>query len=439
MFHSPAFDFSVWEMWGALSSGAKLIVVPHITTREPESFYQTLVKERVTVLNQTPSAFNQFARVDEHRREQLALRFVIFGGEALEFRNLRGWFERRGCREPELVNMYGITETTVHVTWRPIRPDDLQEHRKSEIGRQIEDLGLYLLDQGGELVPPGVPGEMYVGGGGVARGYLGKPDLTAERFLPDQHGRIGGRLYKSGDLARRTGEGEIQYLGRIDQQIKIRGFRIEPAEIESEVMKCGAVSDAKVLAAGDNPGSMRLVAFVVLSPGPDPNRVLEVSAIRDRLKERLPDFMLPAAIIQLDRMPLTSNGKVDITSLIRSEEEARTPQCGFLVPREGLEQAIAGIWRDILNVHEVSADANFFDIGGNSISMVHVRNKLGDLIAREITMVDMFTFTSIRSLADHLIEGDDSLLSIDMETDVEARTQSRRRRKQDRKSQRINI
>jgi amino acid adenylation domain-containing protein len=438
-FHSAAFDFSVWEMWGALCTGAKLIVVPYMTAREPELFYQTVLKERVTVLNQTPSAFNQFALVDEHRREHIALRLVIFGGEALEFRNLRAWIERRGCREPELINMYGITETTVHVTCRTVSADDLADNRRSEIGRQIEDLGLYLMGRGSDLVPPGVPGEIRVGGGGVARGYLGKPDLTAERFLPDQHGRMGGRLYRSGDLARRTGDGEIQYLGRIDQQVKIRGYRIEPAEIESEIMKCEGVSAARVIATDDNPGGKRLVAYVVVDAGPQAIGASEVPAIRDRLRARLPDYMLPAKVIKLDRMPLTANGKVDNSSLIRFEAQAPDLPGEFLAPSGGLEQVIASIWSDVLGVDDVSAEANFFDLGGNSILMVHVRNKLRHLVGREITMVDMFTFTSIRSLANHLLVGDDNLLEVHMENDVETRTQSRRRRTQDRKTQRVNI
>jgi amino acid adenylation domain-containing protein len=268
VFHSYAFDFSVWEIWGGLLYGGKVVVVPYWISRSPEAFYDLLCSEGVTVLNQTPSAFRQLTRIDEQadRRDDLKLRTVIFGGEALELQNLAGWIKRHGDEQPELINMYGITETTVHVTYRRIRREDVEASRGSMIGRPLADLRVYLLDERRELVPAGVAGEMYVGGGGVSRGYLNRADLTAERFVPDPLSmKPGAVLYKTGDLARHCGAGDLEYLGRLDQQIKIRGFRIELGEIESVLAKHPAIHEAIVTLREDQPGDKRLVAYFTQS------------------------------------------------------------------------------------------------------------------------------------------------------------------------------
>ncbi|HYG63124.1 MAG TPA: amino acid adenylation domain-containing protein, partial [Thermoanaerobaculia bacterium] len=270
MFHSFAFDFSVWEIWGALAYGGRLVIVPRETTLSPASFHELLATEGVTVLNQTPSAFRQLVQLDRaeaHRR--LDLRWVIFGGEALELSALAPWFARHGDETPRLINMYGITETTVHVTYRPISQGDLRTPGHSPVGAPIPDLSVHLLGPRGELVPVGVPGEIHVGGAGVARGYLGRPALTAERFVPDPlAGQPGARLYRSGDLARRRPDGDLEYLGRIDHQVKIRGFRIELGEIEAALARHSGVAATVVMArpgaSGAGTGAdRRLVAWVV--------------------------------------------------------------------------------------------------------------------------------------------------------------------------------
>ena len=263
MFHSYAFDFSVWEIWGALLYGGRVVVVPYLVSRSPEEFYRLLDQERVTVLNQTPSSFKQLIQAEESvGMRDLALRYVIFGGEALDMASLRPWYARHGDQKPLLVNMYGITETTVHVTYRPLSLNDTTGG--SVIGRPIPDLQLYILDQHRQPVPIGVPGEMYVGGAGVARGYLDRPELTAERFIPDPFSsQPSARLYKTGDLARFLANGDVEYLGRIDHQVKIRGFRIELGEIESVLAGHAAVRHSVVIAREDETGNKQLVAYIV--------------------------------------------------------------------------------------------------------------------------------------------------------------------------------
>ena len=269
LFHSFAFDFSVWEIWGALFYGGKLVVVPLQTARSPELFHELLVQRRVTVLNQTPSAFRQLIVADHEscHSDQLSLRYVVFGGEALEFKTLLPWIERHGDK-PALINMYGITETTVHVTYHKIDSSSVCEDAVSLVGVPIPDLQVYVLDRQRRLAPIGVPGEMYVGGHGVARGYLNRPELTEERFIPDPFSPDpNARLYKTGDLARVGSNGQLQYLGRIDHQVKIRGFRIELGEIETTLDSHPGVRQSVVMAREDLSGDKRLVAYVV----PDPN------------------------------------------------------------------------------------------------------------------------------------------------------------------------
>src|SRR5215213_6974498 len=272
LFHSYAFDFSVWELWGALLYGGRLVIVPYLISREPGAFYQLLLEEGVTVLNQTPSAFHQLMQAEQSswpnalEAPTLALRYVIFGGEALELQSLRPWLERHGDEQPLLVNMYGITETTVHVTYRPIRKTDLVATSGSVIGERIPDLQTYVLDAAQQPVPIGVAGELYVGGSGLARGYLQRPELTAQRFVPHPWGEEGARLYRTGDRGRYLANGELEYLGRVDHQVKVRGFRIELGEIEAALVEHEAVHEAVVIAREDTPGDKHLVAYVVASP-----------------------------------------------------------------------------------------------------------------------------------------------------------------------------
>ncbi|MCM3926415.1 amino acid adenylation domain-containing protein, partial [Frankia sp. AiPs1] len=261
LFHSFSFDFSVWETWGPLLHGGRLVVVPQDVSRSPADFLDLLARHGVTVLNQTPSAFYQLAAADaDQPGTRLALRTVIFGGEALDPARLAGWHARRPDA-PRLVNMYGITETTVHVTHRELTADALASS-SSVIGAGLPGFGVYVLDGGLCPVPDGTVGELHLSGPQVGRGYLGRAGLTATRFVADPFGAPGDRLYRSGDLARWTVDGELEYLGRSDDQVKIRGFRIEPAEIESVLATAPAVAGAAVTVRTDRPGGAYLAGYV---------------------------------------------------------------------------------------------------------------------------------------------------------------------------------
>ncbi len=369
LFHSYAFDFSVWEIWGALLYGGRVVVVPFWVSRSPEAFLELLLRENVTVLNQTPSAFRQLIQVDiaSGPVRANALRCVIFGGEALELQSLRPWFERHGDQKPQLVNMYGITETTVHVTYRPIALADLEAGRGSVIGVPIPDLSLSLLDAHGYAVPIGVAGEMYVGGAGVSQGYLGRPELTAQRFVPDPFVGGGAKLYRTGDLARRTEEGELEYLGRADDQVKIRGFRIELGEIEAVLGQHPDVAEAVVVVREESPGDKRLCAYVAGDAGTD-----LVERLKEHLRGQLPEYMVPAHFVVMKSLPLTQNGKVDRKALPAPDFQRLESARPYIAPRNATEEALATIWAAVLGAPRVSIDDNFFELGGDSILTIQV-------------------------------------------------------------------
>ncbi|WP_353931424.1 non-ribosomal peptide synthase/polyketide synthase [Okeanomitos corallinicola TIOX110] len=397
LFHSYAFDFSVWEIWGALLYGGKLVVVPYLVTRSPESFYQLLSDEKVTVLNQTPSAFSQLIAVEESRNhaQALNLRLVIFGGESLDINSLQPWFERHGDKSPQLVNMYGITETTVHVTYRPLSQDDLGRSG-SVIGRPIPDLQVYVLDQYLRIVPVGVPGEMYVGGAGVTRGYLNRSELTEERFIPHPWlSDSGNVLYKTGDLAKYLPDGDLEYLGRIDNQVKIRGFRIELGEIEAMLSQSEDVQACCVMVREDTPGDKRLVAYIV---GQNPQS-LSVNTLRQFLKDRLPDYMLPGAFVVLDALPLTANGKIDRRALpspsINTEGENK-----YVAPRTATEEILVMIWSQVLKVERVGIYDNFFALGGHSLLATQLISRIRSSFQIELPLRNLFTTATLAELGE---------------------------------------
>ncbi|MCE9610759.1 MAG: amino acid adenylation domain-containing protein, partial [Chthoniobacter sp.] len=394
LFHSFAFDFSVWEIWGALACGGRLVIVPYLVSRSPAQFYALLAAEKVTILNQTPLAFLQLIRVEDApaARQPLALRTVIFGGSTLDFTTLRPWFERHGDTQPRLVNMYGITETTVFTTYRPLTIADLDARNGSCIGIPIPDTDLFVLDAALRPCPVGETGELVVGGPSVARGYLHRPELTAERFIPHPW-RTGELLYKSGDLARRTPDGDLEYLGRADQQVKIRGFRIELGEIEAALLRHPAVAQCVVIARAAAEGDSDLVAYFV------PTAPATEAELRACLLVHLPAYMVPSAFIPLDAIPLNQNGKLDRAALPAPAATRPELTTSFVAPTSATEQSVAAVWRSVLLLDRVGARDNFFDLGGNSLRLALLHHRLQQQSAREFPMVTLFQYPTVAAFA----------------------------------------
>ncbi|MDQ6816150.1 MAG: amino acid adenylation domain-containing protein, partial [Actinomycetota bacterium] len=390
LLHSYAFDFSVWELWGALAYGGRLVISPLWTTRSPQALAELISESAVTVLNATPSLFAVVQEELLKAADRIALRFIVFGGEALAPAMLAPWFKRFGDDGPELVNMYGITETTVHVTYRPIRAADCARD-SSPIGIPIPDLSLHLLDPQGSPVPTGVPGELYVGGAGVARGYLNRPELTDQRFVGDPGGS--SRLYRTGDVARRLADGELEFRGRIDDQVKVRGFRIELGEVQAAIRDVPGVSDCAVIAAVLAPGDTRLAAYVVSAEGCDIR-----DTVSEHLRAKLPEYMVPAAIALLDALPLTRNGKTDRSALPSPVWEEHAPDAA-LVPLSPTEEQIAEIWRSVLGVEVVGAHDNFFNLGGHSLLAARVATQVRERFAIELSVRALFEHPTLSALA----------------------------------------
>ncbi|QUP67808.1 non-ribosomal peptide synthetase [Pseudomonas syringae Cit 7] len=390
LFHSFAFDFSVWEIFGALLHGGRLVIVPREVTRSPEDFHALLVEQQVTVLNQTPSAFKQLMRVACDSSLPLSLQKVIFGGEALDVASLKPWFERFGDQAPQLINMYGITETTVHVSYRPITLADTQ-NPASPIGEAIPDLSWYVLDADFNPVALGCSGELHIGHAGLARGYHHRAALTAERFVPDPFSNDGGRLYRTGDLARYRAAGTIEYAGRIDHQVKIRGFRIELGEIEARLHALPAVREVSVLALEG-----QLAAYLVPTE-PDQDQPTLRETLKSQLRAHLPDYMVPTHFIVLDSMPLTANGKLDRKAL--PAPDASQLQATYSAPQGELEQQLAAIWADVLKLERVGRSDNFFELGGHSLLATQVISRIRQQLDVELSLRDLFEARDLAAFA----------------------------------------
>ncbi|QMV44171.1 non-ribosomal peptide synthetase [Cohnella cholangitidis] len=389
LFHSFCFDFSVWEMYGALLNGGKLVIVPSLTARNPEQFLRLLQDEQVTILNQTPTYFYQVVQADQtYDVRNLRLRKVIFGGEALSPYALKDW--KAKYPNTQLINMYGITETTVHVTYKEITELEI-EQAKSNIGKAIPTLQAYILDDNGRLLPIGMQGELYVAGDGLARGYLNRPELTAEKFVTHPFSP-GERMYRTGDLARWLPDGNLEYLGRIDHQVKIRGYRIELGEVEAQLLKAAAVQEAIVIAREDGAGQKELCAYFVS------DRPRAAGELRETLGQTLPSYMIPAYYVQLEQMPLTSNGKIDRKALPAPQDIVQSG-ASYQAPRNTVEEKFAQAWQEVLGLAQVGIHDPFFAIGGDSIKVIRIISKINQQLRTSITVADFYTSPTIAELA----------------------------------------
>jgi amino acid adenylation domain-containing protein len=397
MFHSIAFDFSVWEIWGSLLTGGRLVIVPFAVSRSPRDFYDLLSAEKVTVLNQTPSAFSMLVQVEENIAPlPLHLRLVIFGGEALQYRKLAPWFERHGDTAPQLVNMYGITETTVHVTYRAITASEAESVQESLIGVPIPDMQIHLLDPSGKPVAAGEVGEIYVGGGGVSRGYHNRLELSRERFIPDPFAdSADARLYRTGDLARRRPDSELVYLGRNDSQVKINGFRIELGEVEAAMAAVPGVQQSCVVARTDGSGEARLAAYFVASAGAE----LDARYFGRFFAERMPAHMRPSSYTRLKELPLTVNGKLNTAALPAPSVGASLQPESVPQSLSAIEEEVALVFTETLDLRRIGLDDNFFDWGGTSLLLIRAHLRLQARFARPIPVTLMFECPTVRSLA----------------------------------------
>ncbi|MBL4672643.1 MAG: AMP-binding protein, partial [Arenicella sp.] len=368
-------------------------VVPHWVVRSFNDFYALLLEQKITVLNQTPSAFQQLIKLDQNSQLGRSLRLIIFGGEKLNPSQLLPWVVRYGCEMPQLINMYGITETTVHVTYKALNQDDV-DNSVSVIGNTLDDLESLVLDDHNQLLPLGSIGELHIGGAGLARGYLHREALTAEKFIANPfHQSQAARLYKTGDLVRYLPDGSLEFIGRKDDQIKVRGFRIELGEVESSLLRLTDIRDA-VVVARDQP--VRLVAYVVAESEQIENESLFIDACRSTLKATLPDYMLPSLFMLLAEMPLTANGKVDFKSL--PSPDASQSLRAFKAPSTKTERVLCGLWQPLLGVERIGVTDNFFELGGHSLLAMQAVSGLQKMgLAVEVR--DLFTASNLAELA----------------------------------------
>ncbi len=403
LFHSYCFDFSVWEMYGALLNGGKVVIVPQTTAKDPRQLLQLLHDEQVTILNQTPSYF--YTLMSEallYGAPDIQVRKVIFGGEALNPLLLKPWQEK--YPHIQLINMYGITETTVHVTFKEITETDI-ENGQSNIGQAIPTLQIYILDQQKRLQPVGIPGEMYVAGEGVSRGYLNRPELTEEKFV-NLSIAVNERMYRTVDLARWKADGTIEYLGRIDHQVNIRGYRIELGEIESRLLNHAAIQEAIVLSKKDQMNHSTLCAYFTAADE------VSISEIREHLRKKLPNYMVPSFFVQLERMPLTPNGKLDLKALPNPDGKHQA-EAEYVAPRDEIEQQLVLIWQEVLrfdtSVTPIGVHDHFFDLGGHSLKATALVSHIHRTFNVNLPLIDVFTNPTIEGLARRIREAEASL------------------------------
>jgi acyl-coenzyme A synthetase/AMP-(fatty) acid ligase/acyl carrier protein len=370
-------------------------MVPKEVAQDSSTFFDFLHQEKITVLNQTPTAFRSLSLLNNKgfSETDLSVRCVIFGGEALMPEILEPW--KKAYPACKLINMYGITETTVHVTYKEITADEIRTN-KSIIGDPIPTLSCYVLDQDLKPVTVGVVGELCVGGAGVARGYHNRPELTADKFVANPF-KANEKIYRSGDFARILPNGEIEYIGRKDEQVKIRGHRIEIGEIEAALLKLPEIEDSVVLATKNEQEEYELSAYVI-SDNPDS---FSIADMREKLKVQIPAYMVPSFYVALAEFPLTSNGKLDKKAL-PSPKSSGASVTEYVAPRNDLDERTITIWESILNREKIGIQDNFFDLGGHSLKATRVLTKIQEEFGVRIDLKNLFIAPTIEHLSNYV-------------------------------------
>jgi amino acid adenylation domain-containing protein len=422
---NTSFDAATFEIWGALLHGAQLVGISRDVTLSPHDFALQLGQEGITVLFLTTALFQQLARDVPQAFE--SLRYLLFGGETVDSR----WVKKILKKGPpkQLLHVYGPTEGTTFSSFYCVQ-EVPEEATSLPIGRPITNTQIYLLDRQLKPVPIGVPGELYIGGDGLARGYFNRPDLTEQQFIPNPFSKEKGkrkkeketeedssvlpftfcllpsceRLYKTGDLARYRPDGNIEFLGRIDNQVKIRGFRIELGEIEAVLNQHPAVRETVVIVQEDIPGDKLLVAYIVPNQEQAPTVEAQsfASLLRQFLKEKLPGYMVPSAYMILNSLPLTPNGKVDRRVLPAVDTLSFDTKEDYVAPRTNVEEELARIWRQVLGRQQVGVHDNFFELGGHSLLATQLTSRIRDAFQVELPVRQLFEAPTVASLAKHI-------------------------------------
>jgi amino acid adenylation domain-containing protein len=386
-----SFDVSVWEFFWPLMTGAALVIARPGGHKDPAYLIHLITEQKITTLHFVPSMLRIFLEASGVERCR-SLRQVFASGEALTFDLQQRFLEKLSA---ELHNLYGPTEAAVDVTFWRCRPDSKQSI--VPIGKPIANTQIYILDPSLQPVPIGAEGELHIGGIGLARGYLNQPGLTAEKFIPNPFSQEPGRrLYKTGDLARFLPDGNIEYIGRIDHQVKLRGFRIELGEIEAALTECGGVRQAVVTVREDTPGDKRLAAYLVAIAG----KVVEVEKLKAHLREKLPEYMVPAKWVTLEAFPMTTSGKVDRGALPAPSAESKSEHA--VAPRNELERKLAAAFQHVLGLEFVGVTDNFFDLGGHSLLAVQLMGQIAKIAGREIPLSALFNAPTVESMAQWL-------------------------------------
>nr|WP_231936465.1 non-ribosomal peptide synthetase [Fischerella sp. NIES-3754] len=422
---------SVWEIFGPLLQGVQIVIIPDSVVKAPQKFIEILASNKITRLVVVPSLLRVLLDTYTHLQQRLPqLQLWVTSGEALSHSLLQKF--RQTLPESTLLNLYGSSEVSADVTCYSLSPQDAVPARVV-IGRPIANIQVYVLDRNLKPVPIGVPGEVYIGGVGLARGYFNRPEMTVERFIPNifsalhkigmenkpprhqEHQEfslgfpeVGTRLYKTGDLARYLVDGNLEFLGRIDNQVKIRGFRIELGEIEAALVQYSGVEDAVVLTREDRPNHKQLVAYVVAQK----EQVITVSELHHFLKEKLPDYMLPSAFVILEAIPLLPNGKVDRHSLPAPDQTRPELKQTYQAPQTEVEKIIAQIWQEALHVNEVGIHDNFFELGGHSLLLLQIHNQLQKRFQQSLSILELFRYPTISSLAKYLSQEQNEQVSL---------------------------